>query len=57
VPKKPPPASIPSHPRINVRISPAEKQAFTEAAARDNKSLGTWLKWLARQRIAEQNSD
>jgi predicted HicB family RNase H-like nuclease len=38
------------------RISPEEKVRFKEAAAKDGKSLGTWLKHLARQRIAEQNS-
>jgi hypothetical protein len=37
-------------------VSPAEKAEFQAAAKRDNKSLSTWLKWLARQRIAEQNS-
>ena len=47
------PEKIPSHPIVPVRMSPEEKEAMQTAAAKDGKALGTWLKWLARKRIAE----
>ena len=47
------PEKIPSHPIVPVRVSPEEKEAMQAAAAKDGKALGTWLKWLARTRIAE----
>jgi len=45
--------NIPSHPTVCVRVSDEEKERFRQAAERDGKALGTWLKWLARQRLVE----
>jgi uncharacterized protein (DUF1778 family) len=38
---------------VSVRLNDSEKAVFQEAAAIDGKSLGTWLKHLARQRVEE----
>ncbi len=46
---------VASNPIFPVRISKKDKEAFREAAAKDNKSLGTWFKWLGRWRIEAQN--
>lgn len=43
-------SDIPSNPRFCLRLSPEERKQFEEAAERDGKALGTWLKWLARKR-------
>lgn len=43
------------HPPVCFRLSSEEKERFKAAAATDGKALGTWLKHLARQRIAEQD--
>jgi catechol-2,3-dioxygenase len=41
-------------PHISLRLSPEEKALFREAVLADGKkSLGTWLKHLARQRVEE----
>lgn len=41
-------------PHISIRLSPEEKALFREAVLADGKkSLGTWLKHLARQRVEE----
>jgi hypothetical protein len=46
--------SAPGHPVIGIRLSLEEKARFKEAAAADGKkSLGTWMKALARKRIAK----
>ena len=42
---------IPSNPIFPLWLSPEEKARFQAAAARDGyKSMGTWLKQLARDR-------
>ena len=46
---------VPSHPKFCLRLSPEERAVFELAAATDGKrSLGTWLKMLARERIGRQ---
>lgn len=44
---------IPSNPPVCFRVSTEEKERFRQAAERDGKKLGTWLRWLARQRAAQ----
>ncbi|WP_006786532.1 hypothetical protein [Thiorhodospira sibirica] len=47
-------STIKSHPATCLRLSPEEKALFREAVLADGKkSLGTWLKHLARQRVEE----
>lgn len=46
--------AIKSHPPVCVRVSLEEKEQFKRAAEADGKALGTWLRWLARQRIKQQ---
>jgi predicted HicB family RNase H-like nuclease len=46
---------INSHPTVCLRVSPEDKERFKVAAKADGKALGTWLRWLARQRIEQQN--
>jgi len=60
MPKKIPPlpkGGIPSHPVVSIRMSPDEKAVFKVAAQKDGKRLATWLKWLGRQRVAEQQEE
>ena len=48
------PPNMKRNPITPVRISSDDKKAFMEAAKIDGcKSLGTWLKRLARKRIIE----
>jgi hypothetical protein len=42
------------HPAFCIRLSPEEKARFKAAADADGKALGTWFKWLARERVTEQ---
>lgn len=52
------PTAVPkinSHPLFSIRIEEGEKQRFLVAASKDGfKSLGSWLKWLARERVKQQ---
>jgi len=50
------PDKVPSHPIVPIRVEPKEKNEFIDAARKDGKALGTWLKCLARQRILEQDN-
>jgi hypothetical protein len=46
---------VPSHPKFCFRLSPEERAIFERAALEDGKkSLGTWLKMLARERAERQ---
>lgn len=58
--KKDEPAAVPkinSHPLFSMRIEDGEKQSFLVAASKDGfKSLGSWLKWLARERVKQQGN-
>lgn len=51
------PDKIPSNPIVPVRMSADEKALFKNAATKDGKALGTWLKWLAQTRIEQQKSE
>ena len=42
-----------SHPPVCFRLATEEKERFKKAAEADGKSLGTWLKGLARKRVEE----
>lgn len=45
---------VPSHPKFCFRLSHDERAIFEQAAKADGKkSLGTWLKMLARARVAQ----
>lgn len=51
---KAPKAEIPSNPIMTMRISAEEKAEFQYATKADGyKSLGTWLKVVARRRCME----
>lgn len=54
------PTTVPkinSHPLFSMRIEEGEKQGFLVAASKDGfKSLGSWLKWLARERVKQQSA-
>lgn len=58
--KKEEPVAVPpinSNPSFQIRISPEEKEALLIAASKDGfKSLGSWLKWLARERVKQQET-
>ena len=46
---------VPSHPKFCFRLSPEERAVFEMSAKADGKkSLGTWLKMLARERVERQ---
>ena len=45
------------NPVFSMRISPEEKETFRKAAEREDKKLGTWLKMLARLRVAQQSKE
>lgn len=53
-----PPAPVPSNPAFSFRVDPAEKELFQAAAEADGfNSLGTWVKWLCRRRVAWQERE
>ena len=46
---------VQSHPKFCFRLSPEERAVFEMSAKADGKkSLGTWLKMLARERVERQ---
>jgi len=48
---------IPSNKHFCIRLSDEEKEIFKSAAKEENKSLGTWLKELARKQIRRNQND
>lgn len=49
--------AIKSNPLISMRISDEDKESFVQAAKIDGfKSLTTWLKWLGRERVKQQEA-
>lgn len=51
--KRPPPPNLAE--RVELRISPNEKRAFQEAAAKQNISLSLWLRLAAWQAINDHD--
>lgn len=45
------------NPVFSMRMSPEEKETFRKAAEREDKKLATWLKMLARLRVAQQSKE
>lgn len=54
------PAVVPeinSNPLFSMRLEIGEKQRFVMAANKDGfKSLSSWLKWLGRERVKQQEA-